>query len=56
MLRPNNCDDLSCHGNMAPVKRYILAVLALLLALPLVAQESNRNVRFGLPSPAKDHP
>src|ERR1700731_793762 len=35
-----------------PAKRYLLPLLALLLALPLVAQEPNRNVRFGMPSPA----
>jgi hypothetical protein len=38
------------------MKRRLLPVLALILALPLAAQEArepnNRNVRFGLPAPA----
>jgi hypothetical protein len=37
---------------MTPAKRYLPPVLALLLAAPLMAQEPNRNVRLGLPSPA----
>src|SRR5260370_34698368 len=41
---------------MPPVKRYLLPLVALLLAFPLMAQEPNRNVRFGLPSPAKADP
>ena len=41
----------------ALARRLVLPLLALLLAaLPLVAQEPNRNIRFGLPSPAKADP
>jgi len=50
-----------------PRKRYLLPVLALLLALPLACQEvkskdplteltSNRNIRFGMPGPASNDP
>jgi endonuclease G len=42
---------------MMPVlKRLAAPILALLLAPPLAAQEANRNVRFGLPGPAKHDP
>jgi hypothetical protein len=48
---------------MMPRARFLLPVLALLLALPLACQEvktqdplteltSNRNIRFGMPGPA----
>ena len=39
------------------VKRFVPSLLALFLAVaPLVAQEPNRNIRFGMPSPAKPDP
>jgi hypothetical protein len=42
---------------MMPVRKRLAApTLALLLAPPLAAQEANRNVRFGLPGPAKPEP
>ncbi len=41
---------------MTPAKRPLLAVLTLLLAFPVTAQEPSRNIRFGLPSPAKADP
>ncbi len=34
----------------------LLALFLALVAAPLAAQEPNRNVRFGLPSPAKADP
>jgi hypothetical protein len=43
---------------MMPRTRYLLPVLALLLALPLAGQEpsANRNIRFGMPGPASKDP
>jgi len=42
---------------MAISRRLTLPLLALLLAVtPLAAEEPNRNVLFGLPSPAKADP
>jgi endonuclease G len=38
------------------LKRSAAPLLAMLLAAPLAAQESNRNVPFGLPGPAKADP
>jgi endonuclease G, mitochondrial len=38
------------------LKRLAAPLLALLVAAPLAAQEANRNVRFGLPGPAKHDP
>jgi endonuclease G len=38
------------------LKRLAAPFLALLFAAPLVAQEANRNVPFGLPGPAKADP
>jgi endonuclease G len=38
------------------LKRSAAPLLALLLAAPLATQEANRNVRFGLPGPAKAEP
>jgi endonuclease G len=38
------------------LKRLAAPALALLFAAPLTAQEANRNVRFGLPGPAKAEP
>jgi endonuclease G len=37
-------------------RRFALPLLALALAAPLAAQEPNRNIRFGLPGPAKADP
>ena len=41
---------------MQPSKCCLLAWLALSLAAPLAAAEPNRNVRFGMPSPAVADP
>jgi hypothetical protein len=42
---------------MSVLKRLAVPALALLLAAaPLAAQEANRNIRFGLPGPAKPKP
>jgi endonuclease G len=41
---------------MSVLKCLAAPALALLLAAPLAAQEANRNVRFGLPGPAKAEP
>jgi endonuclease G, mitochondrial len=38
------------------LKRLAAPLLALLVAAPLAAQEVNRNIRFGLPGPAKAEP
>jgi endonuclease G len=38
------------------LKRLAVPLLALLIAAPLAAQEANRNVRFGLPGPARPEP
>jgi endonuclease G len=38
------------------LKRLAAPLLALLVAAPLAAQEANRNVRFGLPGPARPEP
>lgn len=42
---------------MVPFQRFLPSFLILLLAVfPLTTQEPNRNVRFGLPSPAQANP